>query len=218
MADDVTLNGGQASPTPPDASTAPTGTPPTAPAGDAVTPDKPLGLGDGAAPEPKAEPDKKEAPQGAPEKYDFKFAEGVVPEETGLAEFETTARELNLSNEAAQRLIDLQQQFSARVVEQQVKAFEDMKATWAQQVRTDAELGGAKLDENLAIARRGYNAVVDPTFRKQLNEWGLELHPGAIRTFHKIGLLFSEDGTLVKGSGTPKERTARDMYPNSNMT
>lgn len=60
-----------------------------------------------AADKSKAEKDEKEQKQeGAPEKYEFKAGEGVELDAEALKDFEPVARDLNLTNEQAQKLVD----------------------------------------------------------------------------------------------------------------
>ncbi len=55
---------------------------------------------------------KEEKPAGAPEQYEaFKVPEGVTIDETAATEFGTLARELNLTQENAQKLVDYQIKF-----------------------------------------------------------------------------------------------------------
>ena len=56
---------------------------------------------------PKEGDNKDKKPDGAPEKYEFKPAEGQELDETALKEFEPIARELNLNQEQAQKFVDL---------------------------------------------------------------------------------------------------------------
>ncbi|MCV5473515.1 peptidase, partial [Escherichia coli] len=58
---------------------------------------------EGDQPAEKKEGDK---PEGAPEKYEFQAAEGVELDADALKDFEPVARELNLTNEQAQKLVD----------------------------------------------------------------------------------------------------------------
>src|SRR5215216_3830337 len=48
----------------------------------------------------------KDAPQGAPEKYEFKLADGQALNPEVQLQFEATARELNMTQEAAQKLVE----------------------------------------------------------------------------------------------------------------
>lgn len=55
----------------------------------------------------KPTPPKEETPPGAPEKYAFTAPEGQELDTSALAQFEPVARELNLTQEQAQKLVDV---------------------------------------------------------------------------------------------------------------
>lgn len=61
-------------------------------------------------------------PEGAPEKYEFQAAEGVELDTEALKEFEPVARELNLTNEQAQKLVDAYPKILAGVQQRQAEA------------------------------------------------------------------------------------------------
>ena len=91
------------------------------------------------------------------------------------------------------------------------------KSGWEAEIKADAALGGDKLEETLAVAKRGIDAYAGPKFYDYLKATGLGSHPEMIRAFHKIGLTVKEDTVLTgrQASGTPSD--ARSMYPKSNM-
>jgi len=82
--------------------------------GDKGTDDKGEGNkgADGGSDEDKGEENKPDKPEGAPEKYEaFKVPEGVTIDETAATEFGALAKELNLTQENAQKLVDYQIKF-----------------------------------------------------------------------------------------------------------
>ncbi len=67
----------------------------------------------------KPTPPKEETPPGAPEKYAFTAPEGQELDTSALAQFEPVARELNLTQEQAQKLVDVYPKVLAGVQQQQ---------------------------------------------------------------------------------------------------
>jgi transcription antitermination factor NusG len=74
---------------------------------------------------PAEKPDDKEQKQeGAPEKYEFKAGEGVELDTEALKDFEPVARDLNLTNEQAQKLVDAYPKILAGVQQRQAEAWQ----------------------------------------------------------------------------------------------
>ena len=92
--------------------------------------------------------------EGAPEKYEFQAAEGVELDTEALKEFEPVARELNLTNEQAQKLVDAYPKILAGVQQRQAEAWQKTTEQWAADVKADKEIGGDKLISNLSAAQR----------------------------------------------------------------
>lgn len=164
------------------------------------------------------EPAKAE-PVGAPEKYEFKATEGSVLAEPFVNAFSETAKELNLSQDAAQKLIDKMQPV---IQEQQVAALNDVvtkqSQAWAEAAKVDKEFGGEKLNENLAIAKKAAEQFSTPELREMLEKTGLGNNPEVLRMFYRVGKAVSEDsfiGGAPKGSADKGEvNFAKSLYPN----
>lgn len=157
-----------------------------------------------AKPEVKAEEAaKEEAPKGAPESYaDFSAPEGVELDQDVLGNLKTIAKELNLTQENAQRIVDL----GVQMQQKQSEAWQAQVEKWVGEVKSDKEIGGDKLPENLGIARKAVDAFGSPELKALLDSSGLGNHPLMIKTFVNIGKAISEDGfvTSSKTAGTSK--------------
>jgi len=155
-------------------------------------------------------------PAGAPEKYEFKAPEGTTFDPVLLGEFESVARDLNMTNEAAQKLVEtMGPKVTAQVVAAQQAQFQQMNNGWIEATKTDKEFGGDKLTENLAVAKKALDATATPELRTLLNETGLGNHPEVIRHFLKIGKALSEDGFVPGGTAPNSGKSAAAvLYPN----
>lgn len=187
-------------------------TPPAAPdAAAAPTPEDQAAL-DAA----KAESDKEAAKgEGAPAEYaEFKAPDGQTLNEDAMKEFAALAKEKNLSQEDAQKLVDLGAKNVQRIQEAQVKQIEQAQAQWAEASHTDKEFGGDKLKENMAVAGKALATFGSPELSTLLQESGLGNHPEIIRAFFRVGKAISED-RLVAGSTKPAGESdlAAKMYP-----
>ncbi|EOG8081189.1 peptidase [Citrobacter koseri] len=163
---------------------------------------------DGDKPAEKKEDDK---PEGAPEKYEFQAAEGVELDTEALKDFEPVARELNLTNEQAQKLVDAYPKILAGVQQRQAEAWQAQTEQWAADVKADKEIGGDKLTTNLSAAQRALDQFGTPELKEYLNTTGLGNHPDLVKTFVKIGKAMSEDG-MVTGSNDGQRSAAEVLY------
>lgn len=156
-------------------------------------------------------------PQGAPEKYEFTAPDGLKLDDGVMTEFAEVAKELNLPQDQAQKVID---KLAPKIAERQQAQFQEtlqgLRTQWAEQSRADKEFGGDNLAENLGTAKKALDTFASPEFRQLLNESGMGNHPEVIRTFMRVGKAISED-KLVTGTKAAKANDARAMYPNSQM-
>ena len=170
-------------------------------------------LGDGAEGDAAETKDEGEKPEGAPEKYEWAAPEGVTLDESIMGSLSEVAKELNLPQAAAQKLVD---KIAPVMAQRQVEQFEALRTEWRQASSSDQEFGGAKLTENMAVAKKALDAFSTPEFRQLLEQTGMGNHPEVIRTFYRAGKAISEDG-LVSGSAPKAPRDARSLFPASNM-
>lgn len=215
---------------PADGGAAPAPSEPAAPAADAQAPagdpakpeggkqpgaegDKPQGdkPADGEKPADKPAEEKDQKQEGAPEKYEFTAGEGVELDTEALKDFEPVARELNLTNEQAQKLVDAYPKILAGVQQRQAEAWQKQTEGWAETVKADKEIGGDKLTANLSAAQRALDQFGTPELKEYLNATGLGNHPDLVKTFVKIGKAMSEDG-MVDGSNQGQRSAAEVLY------
>ena len=119
-----------------------------------------------ASDQPAAEVKAEAKPQAAPEKYEFKAPEGKQFDAEVLSTYSEVARELNLSQEAAQRVLDA---MAPKMAERQVAQIEAIRTEWANTSKTDKEFGGEKLSENLSTAKKALDAFGTTELRTLLN-------------------------------------------------
>lgn len=137
-------------------------------------------------------------PEGAPESYDFKSPEGVEYDPQVLGSFSEAARVANLTQDAAQKLLDTMAPKLAERTQAQVAAIHQQ---WIDTSRADKEFGGDKLTENLGVAKRALDRFSNPEDREFLETTGLGNHPAIIRILFRAGRAISEDGYVAGSSG-----------------
>lgn len=152
-------------------------------------------------------------PVGPPETYEFKAPEGREYDNAVLEPFAEAAREANLSQDAAQKLLDRMAPALAARQQEQVTA---VRTGWLEASRTDKEFGGERLQENLSAAKKALDSYAAPGFRKLLEDTGLGSHPEVIRMLVRVGKGMNED-SFVAGGGAfkgPRDLAAK-LYPNT---
>lgn len=163
----------------------------------------------------KADEDKAD---GAPEKYEpFTLPDGMEIDSEAMTEFQTIAKELNLSQEKAQKLVDLQTKREQATAEANQKAFENLVTGWLEDARNDKEIGGNKFDETVNVAKEAIEKFAPDAakFRQMLSETGIGNHPEMIRYLAKVGEAISNDSIHLGRPGqsnTPKSAEQK-LYP-----
>jgi len=149
-------------------------------------------------------------PQGAPEKYEFKPTEGIQFDDKVIGKYSEVAKELNLTQDGAQKLLS---DVAPLIAQQQAERFKATIEGWEAEAKADKEIGGDKFAENLSVAKKGIDAHFSPEFVKLLDQTGLGNHPEMIRGFVKIGRLVSQDRFVPGGAGaTPLGSAADKLY------
>lgn len=177
--------------------------------GDKPQDDKPA---DGDKPADKPD-DKEQKQEGAPDKYEFKAGEGVELDTEALKDFEPVARELNLTNEQAQKLVDAYPKILAGVQQRQAEAWQKQTEGWAETVKADKEIGGDKLTANLSAAQRALEQFGDPELKEYLDSTGLGNHPALVKAFIKVGKAMSEDKVVTGGHESGGSDLISAFYP-----
>ena len=147
-----------------------------------------------------------EAPEGAPEKYEFNPKVADAPDELDpevLTAFGDVAKELNLPQEAAQKVLD---KVAPVIQAKQAKALEIAKADWVSNSQADEEFGGEKLNDNLEIAKTALDAFGNDALKSLLVETGFGNHPEIIRFMYRAGKAISEDSYVGNSEGADYSR------------
>ena len=147
-----------------------------------------------------------------PESYEFTMPEGVQLDQTAADEFTAIAKELKLDQATAQKVADV----GAKMAQRQQEAHVKLVETWTEAVKTDKEIGGDKLAENLGVARKALEAFGTPELKDVLNSTGLGNHPAVIKVFYKFGKAISEDRFVTGGAKGPETDIAKRMFPSMN--
>lgn len=147
----------------------------------------------------------------APENYEFKAPEGKSYDPEALSKFTDVARKHDLSQEAAQELLN---DLAPIVAERQAQVIEAARNEWTENAKADKEFGGDKLGENLAVAKTALDKFGTTELKTLLNESGLGNHPEVIRFMFRAGKAISEDGFVSGARSSATNDPARRLFPN----
>lgn len=157
------------------------------------------------------EADKAKGDQGAPVTYELKAPEGAAVSDKVIGAYTEVAKELKLTPEAAQQILD---KVAPLMASQQAEAVSAVRGQWLQAAKTDQEFGGEKLTENLALAKKALDQFGSPELTKLLADSGLGNHPELIRVFYRAGKAISEDGFVPGSAPAGGNDPAKRLYPN----
>lgn len=188
----------------------PQDTPPTEDEADKKPPE-------GETDEQKAEREKTERLaelHGAPEGdyADFALPEGVKLDETGAKSLADIAKELNLSQKGAQKLIDLGVEKQQRDAETARAQLETVHTGWVNATKTDKEFGGDKLPQSLAVAQKALKEFGSPELNELVVGARLGDHPEFVRLMYRVGQKLSE-APIVRGSPSTRGTPESVLYP-----
>jgi hypothetical protein len=163
-----------------------------------------------------------DAAAGPPDKYELTPPDGFenIDSEV-LAEAEPTLKELNLSNEQAQKLVPIAAQLVKKTMDRAEQAITEravaQRKEWSDAFENDPAIGGANKAQTVALAAKAfdhYGIKPDTGVRQFLNESGLGNHPDLIRLLAGVGRDL-EEGSFEKGdtATTPKAPEAKVYGP-----
>lgn len=125
-------------------------------------------------------------------KYEFKIPDGIEINKEVLGKFEGLARGLNLKTDQAQPLVDLWVEATHGYETQAIQAWVDQGQQWEQEIKSDSQIGGARFNESLALAKKGLG-FAGKEFAEYIESSGLGNNPQVFRMLMKIGKSLSED-------------------------
>jgi hypothetical protein len=153
------------------------------------------------------------APEGEADYADFALPEGVTLDAEGATDLKSLAKELNLSQASAQKLVDKLIAKQARDAAAGEANVNSIREGWQTATRADKEFGGDKLNASLATAQKALKQFGSPELNELVVGAGLGDHPEFIRLLVKVGNAVSE-APIVNGGPSVTNDAAGVMYPN----
>lgn len=158
----------------------------------------------------QTEGDDDDAPAGAPEgDYELSLTDeegNAIPLDAEVvAEAEPILRELNLSNDAANKLAPVAQKIMERghaaAVQQVIDQGAEQRKAWLDEFVADETIGGKNREQTEHNAAKALDALGFPKgsdFRKLLTATGFGNQKDFIGAFAKIGEMIGEDGNFAR--------------------
>lgn len=153
-------------------------------------------------------------PAAAPDEYKFALPEGVAElDQTMVAKFTPIAKELGLSQEKAQSLVNLYGEAMVQAEAAAKEAHSKQIADWRQEVQA-----WPNADETIGNAKRAVDRYASPEVKALLEGSWLGDNPQIISFLAKIGADLREDAFVGRSaSSQPASQDARSLFPNSKM-
>lgn len=163
-------------------------------------------------------PAEKPAASPAPDAYQFKAPQGQELDPLQIETYSPVFKELGLTQDQAQKLIDASFVAAPKLIEAHEKQIQDALAKqstdWGTASKSDKEFGGVNFDANAKIANQALSQFGTKELNQLLVEEGLGNHPEVVRLFWKIGTKLQEgkpptNTTVTNASSNP----ASVLYP-----
>jgi hypothetical protein len=157
-----------------------------------------------------------EEKEGVPETYEFKMPEGMELDEARAEAFSSVAKDAELTQGQADKVVDMYIKVQQETMEAQQKAWADVLADWQEQSKTDSEFGGAHFQASVANAKRALEVFGNDKLKEALNQSGMGNHPELIRMLNKVGAAAADDNFVFgKEHGEAMKRDpAEILFPN----
>ena len=136
---------------------------------------------------------------------DFSVPEGMELDAAMVEKFTPLARETKLSQEDAQKFVDLYAEGKQKALDENKAIWDGIHKGWKDEIEADPDLGGDKLDATLGSAKTAVDLMETKFGCKGLAEaiemTGVGNHPAVIKMFHALGVEFGDDGDNPPSGG-----------------
>lgn len=153
--------------------------------------------------------------QTAPEHYVLKNANGEDVEPQELEMMSRMFKDVNLSQEQAQKLYSAYEKEQGSFIEQSQKEFNKMRDDWFNQTISDPQLGGQNIGQTKLCIKRVMQQCGNKELSEFLNKSGLGFNPAMVRFMTKVGELLGNDNRFVTGQAPVVVNPLKARYKNS---
>lgn len=163
-----------------------------------------------------SETNSEEISNNSSKEYQLKLPVGSLLKPEQIEKISSYSKEKGFSEADAQALLERESALLSEFQSEQIKALEEARTQWIEQVKIDKEIGGIHFEKNLKLAQSAVSKFATPEFKKALDDSGFGNHPELVRVFARIGKAMSSD-SLVRGSDVPTKKSVEELlYGTSN--
>lgn len=158
-----------------------------------------------------------QAPPAAEVVYDLKLPDGSKLTAAHVDEWKATAKELKLTPEQAQKLLDRQHQAAAAQAQTAVQELAQKRQGWQAAVLAHPTFGGANAARTAEMAKRGRERFDrDGALGKLLDATGLGDLPEAVYYFAAVGEACRDDSFVVPPAQPAPKLSDADVFYGKN--
>jgi len=147
--------------------------------------------------------------------YELKMPDGVEVDKELSQAIGAEFKELGLTHRQAQKLADKYIAVMQQREQQRWENFSKTVAKWADEAKSDSEIGGENWNTTVENARRAVAKFGTPKLREYFDATGGGNHPEVIRFMAKVGAMIREDKPATGGAvgaGKPAD-PAHILFP-----
>ncbi|HEX9613615.1 MAG TPA: hypothetical protein VGA05_08375 [Candidatus Bathyarchaeia archaeon] len=181
-------------------------------------------LGDGTKTEDQLNADKAKAPV-VPEKYaDFTAPEGLTLDPKAIEEAAPIFKELGLSQEGAQKLVDFYGKQVAKLSSDSISSWTKTREDWREELKSDPTLGKELAPDGKVpvTVNRALDGLQNPKlvadFKDAMNTTGAGDNPAFVRVLYALASKLTEGTSYAQGGPTGAKNASRSaaaaVYPN----
>lgn len=150
----------------------------------------------------------------------FDLPEGMSIDDTVLADASQIFKDLGLTQDQSQKLVEFHASQVQAESQRQVDSFNQLMNEWQTQTRSDSDIGGDKLEENVGFARVALDKYGTPELSQLMEDHGVGNHLEIIRFMSLVGRSLREDGPAGAASSGSAVSQTNDrvsiLYPTGN--
>lgn len=134
-----------------------------------------------------------------PATYEVKLPEGMTREDPMVSAFLSSAGELGMKGDAVQTVLDKMAPLVAEQLAAPMKMWTELNAEWQAAIKGDAEVGGARLGENVTKINGLIDRFGTPELKDALRMTGAANNPHIFKFLAKFANAYSEATPVAAG-------------------
>lgn len=147
-------------------------------------------------------------------KYAPKMPDGVTIDQAMLDALAPDFAEAKLTNGQVQKLTEKYIERQTAETKARAEAWSKQLGDWVTEAKADAEIGGAKWDTSVRLAKSAIDRFGTPALKEYLEASGGGNNPELIRFAARAGAAIAEDNPPVGGAVKPNVGVEQTLFPN----